>query len=355
MKVLKLLLIANAALSKEDDAVLNMTPGGLPSPMAKRVVKCEKMNSILPEGEWEMILGQMVWTEGPAWWNDQLVFSDTRLGKIFSWDPTTKKVDVVLERSGSDFIDTGVWMEPGSNGLRFNPFTNELLICQHGNRAIAALSQNGKVRKVATSGPGNKPLNSPNDVTIHPVTGDIYFTDPIFGKMTFDANILRGNMHEMPELDNPGFSGVYKIDSKTGDISIIETEMKQPNGIGITPDHKLIVAYCNQTRWEWWSWQLNEDGTTGPREIFIDATNELTGQGYPDGLDIDEAGNVWVTGPGGIYIYNKNGEMIGGEKFVTLATSNIFLAPDGYVYVTGNHGVYRKKRGTLTIPVKEEL
>ena len=58
--------------------------------------------------------------------------------------------------------------------------------------------------------------------------------------MTLNANILRGNMHEMPELDNPGFSGVYRVNSKTGKVSIVETEMQQPNGIGITPDNKLI-------------------------------------------------------------------------------------------------------------------
>ena len=58
--------------------------------------------------------------------------------------------------------------------------------------------------------------------------------------MTLNANILRGNMHEMPELDNPGFSGVYRVNSKTGEVSIVETEMQQPNGIGITPDNKLI-------------------------------------------------------------------------------------------------------------------
>ena len=60
---------------------------------------------------------------------------------------------------------------------------------------------------------------------VHKTTGDIFFTDPVFGKMTLNANILRGNMHEMPELDNPGFSGVYRVNSKTGEVSIVETEI----------------------------------------------------------------------------------------------------------------------------------
>merc|ERR1719334_2149460 len=107
-------------------------------------------------------------------------------------------------------IDTGLWMEPGSNGLKYNPFTDELLICQHLDRSIAALNKNGQLRKVITHGPNGQDLNSPNDLAVHPKTGDIYFTDPIFGKSTHNANILRGNMHQMPELDNPGFTGVYK-------------------------------------------------------------------------------------------------------------------------------------------------
>jgi len=299
-----------------------------------------------------MILNAMVWTEGPAWWEGKLVFSDTRLGKIFCWDPETKLVGVVHERPGNDKWETGLWIEAGTNGLKYNPITDELVICQHGNRAIAAMDHNGAIRRIASEGPGGKRFNSPNDLTVHKSTGDIYFTDPVFGKMTFNANILRGNMNELPELDEPGFSGVYKIDAKTGKVTLVEDSMQQPNGIGITPDNKLVVAYCNETVWEWWAWQINPDGTMGKKEVLIDGTNELSGQGYPDGLDVDEDGNIWVTAPGGIYIYNKNGKLIGGEKFTTLATSNLFLGPDGYVYVTGNHGVYRKKRGDLA---KDEL
>lgn len=109
-------------------------------------------------------------------------------------------------------------------------------------------------------------------------------------------------------------------------------------------------------------------------------------KGYPDGLDIDSDGNVWVSAPGGIYVFkwvffgdltflnspqkillfksgcqylaltlnvlSKHGELLGGERFTTIATSNLLLAPDGYIYVTGNHGVYRKKIGN---PLKDEL
>ena len=74
---------------------------------------------------------------GPAWWNDKLVFSDTRLGKIFSWNPKTKQVGIVLELAGNKNRNTGIVLEPFSNGLKYNPITDELLICEHGNRGIS--------------------------------------------------------------------------------------------------------------------------------------------------------------------------------------------------------------------------
>ena len=84
-----------------------------------------------------MILNAMVWTEGPGWWNGKLVFSDTRLGKIFSWNPETKMVGVEVELAGAEHGNTGIWMEPFSNGLKYNPINDELLICEHGRRGIA--------------------------------------------------------------------------------------------------------------------------------------------------------------------------------------------------------------------------
>ena len=145
-----------------------------------------------------------------------------------------------------------------------------------------------------------KPFNSPNDVAVHK-SGDFYFTDPIFGKMTLNANILRGNMHEMPELDNPGYSGVYRYNSRTGETKLVEKNMVVPNGIAIAED-RLVVSYCNQTRWEWWEWDIHADGNLSKPRTLIDLSGKISGQGYPDGLDIDENGNVWSSGPGGLII-----------------------------------------------------
>ena len=69
-------------------------------------------------------------------------------------------------------------------------------------------------------------------MAIH-ASGDVYFTDPWFGKMTLNANILRGNMHEMPELDTPGYQGVYHLSAKTGKTKLVVKDMEAPNGIAI--------------------------------------------------------------------------------------------------------------------------
>ena len=136
--------------ASDEDTLIDMTPGGMPSPPHREV---GDLRPFLVEGDWEMILNAMVWTEGkptlsddlmnnfnnsgPGWWHGKLVFSDTRLGKVFSWDPKTQLVGVEVELAGNDDGNTGVWMEPFSNGLKYNPLTDELLICEHGNRGIS--------------------------------------------------------------------------------------------------------------------------------------------------------------------------------------------------------------------------
>ena len=81
----------------------------------------------------------------------------------------TKLVGVVHERPGNDQWETGVWIEAGTNGLKYNPITDELVICQHGNRAIAAMDHKGAIRRIASKGPQGKRFNSPNDLAVHKV------------------------------------------------------------------------------------------------------------------------------------------------------------------------------------------
>ena len=84
-------------------------------------------------------------------------------------------------------------------------------------------------------------------------------------------------------------------------IFLVNKDMVVPNGIAISGD-RMVVSYCNQTRWEWWDFDINSDGTVSEPRVLADFTGKLTGQGYPDGLDIDENGNVWTSAPGGLII-----------------------------------------------------
>jgi len=251
---------------------------------------------------WDKIVNGMIWTEGPAWWNEKLVFSDVRLGKIFSWDPETKKTGVVLENAGNDNAKTSTWLEPFSNGLLFNPNNQELYICEHGNRGIKALNSNDQLRQITKS---DWILNSPNDLALQKSTGDIFFTDPFFGKMTFNANFERGNLDQIPDLAEPGYSGIYRIRTGAGDRSSLDLidKLEQPNGIGVTSENKLIVSRTNETEWIWYQWDIHHDGSFGERSILLNLTAKLSGDGLPDGLDIDERDNVWASAPGGLIIF----------------------------------------------------
>ena len=83
--------------------------------------------------------------------------------------------------------------------------------------------------------------------------------------------------------------------------SLVNKDMLQPNGIAIS-GNRMVVSYCNQTRWEWWDFDIYQNGTVSEPRVLADLTGKLTGKGYPDGLEIDENGNVWAAAPGGLII-----------------------------------------------------
>ena len=136
---------------------------------------------------------------------------------------------------------------------------------------------------------------------VHPRTGDIYFTDPIFGRMTFNANNARGNLEEIPGLDQPGFSGVYQYHAKSGITTLVTKDIVTPNGIAISGD-RLIVSNCNVTSQELWEFDIMEDGSVSESRLLTSFTGKFKEKGNPDGFDIDEFGNIWTSGPGGLLI-----------------------------------------------------
>ena len=283
----------------------------------------------------EIITEGFDWSEGPLWVEQQqmLLFSDVPKNIIYKWTEAKGK-EIYLQPSGytSEEKRGG---EIGSNGLTLSP-EGKLLICQHGDRRVALMDAPLDAPKpnfivVANDYQGKK-FNSPNDCVARS-NGDIFFTDPPYG--------LEQNMSD-PKKEIP-FQGVYKVD-KFGRVTLLVDSISRPNGIAFTPDGKtLIVASSDEVKKNWYAFEVGPNDSLMNGRVFYDAS-KAEGLGLPDGLKIDKQGNVFATGPGGVWIFNNSGKLIGKIKVNGVPVSNCsFTADEKTVYLTADNYVLRVK------------
>ncbi|MDC0066917.1 SMP-30/gluconolactonase/LRE family protein, partial [Verrucomicrobia bacterium] len=270
-----------------------------------------------------------VWAEGPVWIKDDkgghLLFSDIPRNSVMQWREGSG-VDLFLKPSGYTGA-SNYGNEPGSNGLILDP-EGRLVSCEHGDRRISVLTKAGGKMTLVDNYNGKR-LNSPNDACYHS-NGDLYFTDPPYGLP---------NRYNDPrrELD---FCGVYRL-SKNGKLTLLTKEMTRPNGIAFSPDEKILyVAQSDPKSAIWKKFPVKADGTLGNGEIFYDATANVGKlPGLPDGLKVDQNGNIWATGPGGVLVFNPEGKLLGristGEKTANCGWGNdgtvLYLTADMYI------------------------
>jgi gluconolactonase len=282
------------------------------------------VNSIVKENAKIEVLGEgYEWSEGPVWVasENMLLFSDVPTNKIYKWTEE-KGVELYLTPSGYTGSEPSKSKEPGSNGLTLDT-NGKLILCQHGDRRVARLDsdyRNPKPNFVTLADRfQGKRFNSPNDVVVRK-NGDVFFTDPPYG---------------LPNQENDStkeitFQGVYKI-SRDGSVTLLVDSLTRPNGLAFTSDEKtLIVANSDPEKAVWYAFDLDENDSIRNQRIFYDVTNnfKIEGMGLPDGLRIDKEGNIFATGPGGVWIFNKDGKVIGKIK-LPQPTANCALADDG--------------------------
>ncbi|MEZ6092472.1 MAG: SMP-30/gluconolactonase/LRE family protein [Pirellulaceae bacterium] len=266
----------------------------------------------------EVLASGFTWCEGPVWVPEgkgYLLFSDIPRNSIFRWD-RDRGISLFMKPSG--YTGTTFYgLEPGSNGLALDA-KGQLMACEHGDRRVSVLTHGGGKRTLVDNYQGKR-LNSPNDLVLHK-SGAVYFTDPPYGLP---------NRYDDPrrELD---FCGVYRL-SAEGELTLLSTALDRPNGIGLSPDQKtLYVAQSDPKKAIWVRFPVKADGTLGEMKIIHDATDQVGKlPGLPDGLVTDSAGNLWASGPGGIYVFDPSGKLLGrlltGER-----TSNCTIGgPDG--------------------------
>ena len=286
------------------------------------------LDSIVPSNaQLEKVAGGFPFTEGPVWAKEgYLLFSSPDLNTIFRWNPEGQ-VDVYRPKSGYTGTNIGEYHQPGSNGLTFDR-EGRLTICEHGNRRVTRLEKRGNLTILADSYEG-KHLNSPNDL-VYRSDGTLYFTDPPFGlPKAFD------DPHK--ELD---FSGVFMV--KDGKVALVSKDFSGPNGLAFSPDEKyLYVGNWDMARKVVMRYPVRQDGTLEKGDVFFDMTASL-GEDAIDGMKIDRAGNLYVTGPGGIWILSPAGKHLGTIKGPEQPHNLAWGDSDGRtLYITALTSIYR--------------
>jgi gluconolactonase len=256
------------------------------------------LDAIVPAGAViEQIATGFIFTEGPLYLPDgSLLFSDVPGNVIRRWTPEGGAVDF-RRPSGYDGTDAPEGAFIGSNGLTLD-LQGRVVICEHGNHRVTRLEPDGSVTVLVDSYWGRR-LNSPNDA-VYKSDGFLYFTDPPYGLTGQDEDPAK-------ELD---FNGVYHL-TPDGTLTLLNREMTRPNGLAFSPDEQfLYVANSDEVRKVWMRFPVNADGTLGEGSVFYDVTAE-TAPGLPDGMKVDLNGNIYATGPGGVWIFSPEGKHLG--------------------------------------------
>lgn len=278
----------------------------------------------------ERVAAGFGFTEGPVWHpqGGYLLFSDIPASKRFRYSPRAG-VELVAEETNR------------ANGLTLDAELR-LLVCEHSTSVVARIEADGR-REVLAFHYEGLALNSPNDLCVRS-DGSIYFTDPRYGRSA------RHGLERPPELD---FKGVFRI-APDGDLRLLvdRATYYEPNGLCFSPDESLL--YIDDTpRALIDVYDVAPDGSLGPRRPFFAGIGSGgDAEGVVDGIKCDERGNVWVTGPDGIWVISAAGERLGVIR-VPEQTANLAWGGDDWrtLFVTASTGLYAIR--TLVGPRRE--
>ena len=262
------------------------------------------------------------WCEGPVWFGDgrYLLWSDIPNNRIMRWDEETGAVSVF--RKPSNFANGNTRDRQG-----------RLITCEHGMRRVTRTEYDGSVSVVADKFEG-KPLNSPNDVVCKS-DGSIWFSDPPFGILGFYEGYVA--KVELP-------TNVYRVDGKTGNITVAAGDVNRPNGLCFSPDEsKLYIIEGGVTPRIIHAYDVVDGGTRlANKRKLVDA-----GPGTPDGMRCDVDGNIWCgwgmgqEGLDGVWIFNPDGKHIGRIDLPARCANLCFGGPQrNRLFMVGSTSVY---------------
>jgi gluconolactonase len=293
------------------------------------IVKSEALLSLVAEDvEVENIATGFSFTEGPVWHPDgYLLFSDMPEDVRRKWSEESGVVEVLRPASKC-------------NGMTLDAELR-LIVCEHSTSRVvrAELNADGTEasREVLATHYGGAELNSPNDVVVR-ADGSIYFTDPPYGRIPVYGEEREQEM---------SFQGVFRIDPANGELQLLTDDFAMPNGLAFSPDESLL--YINDSeRCYVRVFDVGADGSIANGRLLLDGigTGRLA-DGIPDGMKCDVDGNVWVTGPGGVWVISAQGEHLGVVE-IPEHVGNLTFGGAGWdeLYVPSSKSVYRVRTRT---------
>jgi gluconolactonase len=276
----------------------------------------------------ETVADTFKFTEGPMWREGRLWISDVVGDKTYAVS-ADGSVQMLLAKSG------GYTNPPPGAYLGPNAMVTDkdgtVLLAQQGGRKIVRIVRAGnhlEQRPFLSTYDGKK-FNSPNDLVFAP-DGSLWFTDPSFGLALGDKDPAK----ELP------FNAVYRY--ADGKLTPIIKNLTLPNGIGFSPDGKILYVSNSGPDMCVMRYDVSPNGTLSSGSKLIDYPHPI-GRGVPDGLKVDTAGNIWSTGPGGIRILTPTGKVLGQIKLPQTAANLAFADHGRTLYITAQTTVYRIK------------
>jgi gluconolactonase len=274
-----------------------------------------KFAELIGDAKLETVATGFGFTEGPMWDPSGFLYvSDETLNQIFRVYPDRRKEEVIALG------------DPDGNTFDRR---HRLIDCASVLRAIIEVTPDGKYKVLADRYEGKR-LNSPNDVIVGP-DGAIYFTDP-----TLD--LVAGEEQEIP------FQGVYRLDD-SGTLRLLTRDMGQPNGLAFSPDGKKFYVDDDEKR-NIRVYDVATDGTLTHGRVFGEEPGGK-GDGVPDGIKVDDKGNLFVTGPKGIWVWDASGNHL-GTIVMPEQPANLTWGDPQYdtLYITATTSVYRLRTKT---------
>ncbi|HXF66499.1 MAG TPA: SMP-30/gluconolactonase/LRE family protein [Burkholderiales bacterium] len=276
----------------------------------------------------EVIARDILFGEGPVWdaQSRQLFFTDIIGDTIWKWRRGAG-LEPVLRPSAK------------ANGMALDR-EGRLLVAGWGGRTVFRFERDGSIKTLASHWQGKK-LNSPNDIVVKS-DGSIWFTDPPGGLL--NVGMVCGDIQRYLDVQ-----GVFRIAPDGGEMTLVTGDFVYPNGLCFSPDEKLLYVNCSRER-VIRVYDVRPDGTLGPGRLFYRYVSPE--RGVPDGMKCDAEGNVYCTGPGGIFIHDPSGKVLARIKTPGHHPTNFAWGDDDWrsLYITMIGSVIRTRLNVAGVP-----